>query len=74
MAQGRSTKIISMIKWIQTGRFSIKNSHALSRQAKDLVEGKKLLEEDRSALLNAATHGDVTKVPVLCVPYSLDSG
>ena len=26
MAQGRSTKIISMIKWIRTGRLSIKNS------------------------------------------------
>ena len=26
MAQGRSTKIISMIKWIQTSRLSIKTS------------------------------------------------
>ena len=26
MAQGRSTKILSMIKWIQTGRLAIKNS------------------------------------------------
>ena len=26
MAQGRSTKIISMIKWIRTGRLSMKNS------------------------------------------------
>ena len=26
MAQGRSTKIISMIPWIQTSRWSIKNS------------------------------------------------
>ena len=26
MAQGRSTKIISMMKWIRTSRFSIKNS------------------------------------------------
>ena len=26
MAQGRSTKIISMIKWIRTSRLSIKNS------------------------------------------------
>ena len=26
MAQGRSTKIISMIKWIRTSRCSIKNS------------------------------------------------
>ena len=26
MAQGRSTKIMSMIKWIRTGRSSIKNS------------------------------------------------
>ena len=26
MAQGRSTKIISMIKWIRTNRLSIKNS------------------------------------------------
>jgi len=26
MAQGRSTKIISMIKWIRTSRLSVKNS------------------------------------------------
>ena len=26
MAQGRSTRIISMIKWIRTSRLSIKNS------------------------------------------------
>ena len=26
MAQGRSTKIILMIKWIQTSRLSLKNS------------------------------------------------
>ena len=26
MAQGRSTKVISMIKWIRTNRLSIKNS------------------------------------------------
>ena len=26
MAQGRSTKIISMIKWFRTSRLSIKNS------------------------------------------------
>jgi len=29
MAQGRSTKIISMIKWIQTSWLSIKNSRSL---------------------------------------------
>ena len=29
MAQGRSTKIISMIKWIRTSRLSIKNSFSL---------------------------------------------
>jgi len=29
MAQGRSTKIISMIKWIWTSRWSIKNSLSL---------------------------------------------
>ena len=29
MAQGRSTKIISMIKWIRTSRLSIKNSLSL---------------------------------------------
>ena len=31
MAQGRSTKIISMIKWIRTSRLSIKNSLSLTR-------------------------------------------
>ena len=36
MAQGRSTKIISMIKWIRTSRLSINNS--LSRQALPLFE------------------------------------
>ena len=30
MAQGRSTKIISMIKWIRTSRLSIKNSLSLT--------------------------------------------
>ena len=30
MAQGRSTKIISMITWIRTSRLSIKNSLSLS--------------------------------------------
>ena len=30
MAQGRSTKIITMIKWIRTIRLSIKNSLSLS--------------------------------------------
>ena len=35
MAQGRSTKIISMIKWIWTSRLSIKNS--LSRPAGGLA-------------------------------------
>ena len=30
MAQGRSTEILSMIKWIRTRRLSIKNSFALS--------------------------------------------
>ena len=29
MAQGRSTEIITMIKWIRTSRFSIKNSLSL---------------------------------------------
>ena len=31
MAQGRSTKIVSMIKWIRTSRLSIKNSQSLWR-------------------------------------------
>ena len=30
MAQGRSTKIISMIKWLRTGRSLMKNSLSLS--------------------------------------------
>ena len=30
MAQDRSTKTISMIKWIRNSRLSIKNSHSLS--------------------------------------------
>ena len=32
MAQGRSTKIISMIKWIQTSKLSIKNSLSLPEE------------------------------------------
>ena len=31
MAQGRSTKIITMIKWIRANRLSIKNSPSLDR-------------------------------------------
>ena len=30
MAQGLSTKIISMVKWIRTSRFAIKNSRSVS--------------------------------------------
>jgi len=38
MAQGRSTKIISMIQWIRTSRLSIKNSLSLSRDAGTIME------------------------------------
>ena len=34
MAQGRSTKIISMLKWIWTSRLSIKKSLSLHRNAR----------------------------------------
>jgi len=37
MAQGRSTKIISMFKWIQTSRLSIKNSLAFALQVAHLA-------------------------------------
>jgi len=37
MAQGRSTEIISMIKWIRTSRLSMKNS--LSSQTPALSHG-----------------------------------
>ena len=37
MAQGRSSEIISMIRWIRTSRMSIKNS--LSLGFRDLVFG-----------------------------------
>ena len=47
MAQGRSTKIITMIKWIRTSRLSIKNSlsnvnHArgLNTSTFDVFKGK----------------------------------
>ena len=30
MAQGRSTKVISMIKWVRTSRLSVKNSLSLA--------------------------------------------
>ena len=46
MAQGRSTKIITMIKWMRTIRLSIKNSLSrfsealrLSKQASSAVAG-----------------------------------
>ena len=45
MAQGRSTKIISMIKWTRTRRLSIKNSLSLREGAKlypPPLEGAKL--------------------------------
>ena len=35
MAQGRSTKIISIIKWIRTTRLSIKNSLSTTTPAED---------------------------------------
>ena len=37
MAQGRSTKIISIVKWIRTSRLSIKNS--LSQPGADTAPG-----------------------------------
>jgi len=37
MAQGRSTKVISMIKWIRTSRLSIKNSLALQEDELTLI-------------------------------------
>ena len=39
MAQGRSTKIISMIKWIRTSRLSIKNSCSRRRQGRPRATG-----------------------------------
>ena len=39
MAQGRSTKIISMMKWIRTSRLSMKNSLSLKERALHLVVG-----------------------------------
>jgi len=38
MAQGRSTKTISMIKWIRTSRLSIKNSVSLELYLSSVVE------------------------------------
>jgi len=38
MAQGRSTKIISMIKWIRTSRLSIKNSLSVGVQVEALTQ------------------------------------
>ena len=43
MAQGRSTRIISMIKWIRTSRMSIEKS--LSLQYRGEVEGLKSTKE-----------------------------
>jgi len=40
MAQGRSTKIISIIKWIRTSRLSIKNSLSLRVQGRCLVKAR----------------------------------
>ena len=37
MAQGRSTRIISIIKWIRTSRLSIKNSHFFRARRPDWV-------------------------------------
>jgi len=38
MAQGRSTKVISMNKWIRTSGLSIKNSLILSGELDDEVD------------------------------------
>ena len=48
MAQGRSTKIISMMKWTQTSRLSIKNSITCvatrtSPTGRSVLEAKALL-------------------------------
>ena len=37
MAQGRSTEIISMMKWIETSRFSIQNSFSFREDRRSAV-------------------------------------
>jgi hypothetical protein len=50
-------------------RVSVKHTRFLS-QAKDVLEGKKLLEEDLRALQHAATQGDTTRV----APFPSEEG
>ena len=59
MAQGRSTKIISTIKWIQTGRLSIKNS--LSKGLGFLVSGFWFHTVEFEGLVASNFEGYVTK-------------
>ena len=58
-AQGRSTQIIAMIKWIRTSRLSINNSLSVKRLAHlELCGGRFFLERrvDRAAQRAAAPH------------------
>jgi len=55
MAQGRSTEIMSMIKWIRTSRFSIKNSLSAGGGSKGEAEGA------WSAARVAPRHGRASK-------------
>ena len=45
-AQGRSTKIISMIKWIRTSRLSIKNSLSLGQATPHRGAGQQMMFSD----------------------------
>ena len=48
MTQGRSTEIVSMFKWIRTGRLSINNSHSVdSAEVKSVGTLTKGLADDQ---------------------------
>ena len=48
MAQGRSTEIITMIKWIRTSRLSIKNSLSGSHHTLQTVEREREREREKA--------------------------
>ena len=52
VAQGRSTQVISMVKWIRTSRLSIKNS--LSPAQLRNATGQDMLLENHISLENCA--------------------
>ena len=84
MAQGRSTKIIQMMKWIRTSRLSTKNSFSACSSCSDwnrqpnhhaaVIPLLPHVDGCQKHLALTVLHVPCSALTVLYVPHSLDSG